>query len=190
MIKVADKSKVVKQWSSRNYFPQDNYVVRVLNQENKPSNAGNPMMVLEFEIVNCDAKKIGDETLEFDGVTFTHWQTTGCNPPKNATEKEIAEAKQADDNAFNNADDLLTRCGIDTSEGWDPTNPPSIKGKVLHVRLYGSDESPTKAPTPEQKAKGERGDPLKDPVTGKELHMYKIKLAEVYGVCDDPVRPF
>lgn len=188
MIKVADKSKTVKMWNSRTYFPQDNYIARIIGEDRKPSSAGNAMTTLEWEIVNCDPKKIGDETVEFDGSTFLTYHVTQVNPSKDVTPDEAA---QKSENAFNTFDEFLTKCGVDTSEGWDPQNPPSVKGKVLHVRLYGEDRPAYAALTPEEKAEGKKvGRILKDPITNKEVHNYGIKLSEVYGIFDGEVRPF
>lgn len=190
-IKVADKTKTVRMWTKQIFFPQDNYIARIISQDHKPNSNGNPMTTLEWEIVNCDPKKVGDETFEFDGVTFPSYHVTEIKPPSDADDKELAAAAQSSENQFNMTDALFQKLGVDTSEGWDPENPPKVLGKIAHLRLYGQDQPAYKAATPEEKAAGKKmGEKLKDPITGKDVHSYQIKIAEVYGLFDGEVRPF
>src|SRR5690242_886395 len=118
--KVANKLTTERQWNNKIFFPKDNYVVRIIDQVNKPSGKGKPMTKLEFEIVNCAPKTVGKEgIIAFDGVTFSKYYLTG--DPEDA---------KADDRWFNAFDDVLQKLGIDTSQGWDQNNPPNVISKV------------------------------------------------------------
>src|SRR5258705_10567659 len=107
--KVANKSTTERQWHSKIFFPKDNYVIRVIDQVNKPSALGKPMTKLEYEIVNCAPKQVGKEgIITFDGAIFSKYYLTG----------DPTDAK-ADDRWFNQFDDLLQRMGINTDNGWN-----------------------------------------------------------------------
>lgn len=186
MIKKADTSKSVKQWRQTIFFPQDNYTIRVLEEEHTTSKSDDPMTILKFEIVNCLPKMIGDEgQIEFDGVQFSTWNLTDYQAKDKENDEEVEKAAKTAQDFFNRYDDFLRKAGHNTAEGWDPAKPPSVLGKVLLVRLYGSAEPAMSSPTPEEKARGERGKPLKNPITGKDVVNYQIKIAEVYGLAKE-----
>lgn len=183
-LRVADKSASTQLWNSKMFFPTNNYTIRVVDEVNKPSSKGNPMTTIEFEIVNSEPVKMGDlGMVEFDGVTFKKFFTTG-NPNN----------KELDQKSFNRHDDFLRKCGIDTSEGWDNENPPSVNGKVLSVKLYGKETIQRASPTDEEKQSNDpevkKGKILIDPITNKEVRGYQIELGDVYGLFTGEVRPF
>lgn len=183
-LRVADKSNTTSLWNSRMYFPKNNYTVRIIDEVNKPSSKGNPMVTLEFEIVNSSPVKIGDNGIvEFDGVTFKKYFTTG-NPNN----------KELDQKAFNKYDEFLRLCGIDTTNGWDNEAPPSVLGKVLKCNLYGKETVQRADPTEEEKQSPDeevrKGKILVNEITGKEVRGYQIDVGQFYGICTDEIRPF
>lgn len=180
-IRTANKTENAKLWNFRLFFPTDNYIIRCLSQESGVSSNDNPMTVCEWEIVNATPRMIGEQLIDFDGVKFKSYHVTAV--------KDDAEKSQ---NAFNAFDEILRKAGHDTSEGWDDENPPQVlKGKVFYAALAGKEQPMFKSPTPEQVAKGQKmGDPLKDPITGKDVTSWNINLSTLFGLFDGEVRPF
>lgn len=183
-LQVANKSDVSTLWNSRMYFPKNNYTVRIVDETNKPSAKGSPMVTLEFEIVNSEPIKIGDNGMvEFDGVTFKKYMVT-WNPN---------DAKKAQAN-FNRYDEFLKTCGIDTSAGWDYNSPPSVLGKVLKCNLYGKETVQRADPTEEEKQSPDeevrKGKVLVNAITGKEVRGYQIDVGQFYGISTEDVKPF
>lgn len=184
------KASEVKErtWNKSIFFPKDNYVLRITDEVKKPSSAGNPMVVLEFEIIECPRKKIGDDLVDFNGVKWNTWNVTKVNPDKDTTPEEAAVSSQK---AFDRYNEFLAKCGVEVAqknEGWDDENPPSVKGKIVYASCYGLQVISRKSPTPEQKAKKEEGDILIDPITGKEVITWKPQIEQIYGVYDKEVK--
>jgi hypothetical protein len=178
-------------WNNRIFFPKDQYTLRILEEDNTPSKQGNPMVKLEFEIVNCPIKQIGDLQVDMNGTRFSSWFVTKI--VKSDKAKTPEDIQKFSDKAFNDYDTILKKLGVDVSEGWDDENPPSVKGKVFYAIVYGKAEPSYKSPTPEQIAKGQKvGDKIKDPVTGQEVIVYRPELdkGQIFGLCTEEVAPF
>lgn len=177
-----------KQWNYRVMFPKDNYTIRCTGGKTEPSQAGNPNTRLDWEIVNCDPKEIGGIKYHFDGVTFATFHTTKVSADTQRTEEE---AELTSEKCFAYYDELLTKCGVDTSTGWDDENPPVPKGKVVYACLWGKEMKDLLPLTPEQKAAGKtQGAVRMNPVTGKPDIKYQIQIQEIFGAFDGEVRPF
>jgi len=168
-------------WNSKVFFPRDNYILRCIGEDNGVSSGGNPMTTLEWEIVNCEPKQIGDDLIDFDGVKFKSYHVTRVN----------GDEKKSDGMFKAYQDKVLVPCGIDCSEGWDDENPPSVKGKVVCALVNGDEKQSFASPSTEERAKGIKiGKPLKDPITGKEVVLYRPELVALYGLYEGEVRPF
>jgi hypothetical protein len=178
-------------WNSRIFFPKDQYTLRCIEEDHTPSKQGNPMVKAEFEIVNCPPKQIGDKLVDLNGTKLTSWFVTKI--VKSDKAKTPEDVQKFSDKAFNDYDTILKKLGVDVSEGWDDENPPPIKGKVFYAIVYGKPEKSYKSPTPEQIAKGQKvGDPIKDPVSGQEVIVYRPELDknQIFGLCTEAVDPF
>ena len=170
--KQASQNVTVNMWNSRTFFPKDNYILRVIDQENKTSSTDNPMTVLEWEIINCAPKVIGDKTYDMEGVKFKSYHVTRVNGDEEKSNK-----------MFGYFDELLKSCGVDTSNGWDDENPPSVEGVKVHACVQGDEQKNYASPTPEERAAGKKvGAVLKDPITGKDVVFWAPKLVQVYGL--------
>jgi len=183
-IKKVDTTKA-NVWNNRTFFPKDNYILRCISEKVAPNSNGNPMVTLEWEIVNQEPKRIGADLFEFDGIKVTSYSVL------RVMEGEDAEDKS--NNCFRQYQErFLIPCGIDVSEGWDDENPPSLKGKVVYAGCYGKEQPSYKTPTDEQKAQGKKvGDILKDPITGKDVITYVPQIERIYGLFDGEVsRPY
>jgi hypothetical protein len=185
MLKQIDKTKTTKTWNNKTFWPKDNYIIRCIESSFAPNSNGNPMVTLEWEVVNQEPKQIGEDLVEFDGVKFRSYHVI-----KTVGDDETAEQNSV--KAFNRYGELLQKCGIDVSEGYDDENPPMPKGKVVHATVYGKEQASFKSPTPEEKAKGQKvGSILKDPITGKDVVNYQPTIEQIYGVYDGEVKsPF
>ena len=168
-------------WNYKMFFPKDNYIIRCISEVVGVSSGGNPMVTLEWEIVNATPQQIGDNLVDFDGTKFKSYHVTSVKSAENATPEEIQVKSFKAAKGYQ--DRVLVPCGIDVSNGWDDENPPSILGKVVHA-LLGADENEQRAtPTPEERAQGKKmGKVINDPLTGKPVIMYNIKLETIYGL--------
>lgn len=177
-------------WNRSIFFPKDTYVLRITDEEVKPSKAGNPMVKLEYEVCNAEPKQVGDVIIDLNGTKFPAWHVTEVRKKENEkmTDEELEKSSQA---AFDRYDAFLQKCGIDTSAGWDPENPPSVLGKCIWASVYGKEDKSRKTPTPEQRAKNEPGDVMIDPITKKEVINYTPTVENVFGPCTDEIKtPF
>ncbi len=191
-VKQVDKSKTAKGWNNRIFWPKDNYIIRCISSEFKPNNNGNPMVTNEWEVVNQEPKQIGEDLIDFDGAKFKSYHVIKVlNPEPDDDEAEV-QAQEDSAKAFNRYAELLEKCGIDISEGYDDENPPMPKGKVVHASIYGKATESRKSPTPEQRSKGQKvGDILKDPITNKDVIAYQPTIEQIYGLFDGVVaNPF
>lgn len=161
-------------WTPKTQFPTDNYIIRCIGEEVGVSqSSGNPMVTLEWEIVNCEPKQIGDELVDFDGTKFKSYHVTANREDEEKSNKVFKYYQ----------DGVLTKCGIDVSEGWDDENPPSVKGKVVYALLKGEENKSYAQPTKEEREAGKKvGKVLQDPITGKDLVIYKPILSIIHGL--------
>lgn len=168
-------------WNRSIFFPKKDYILRITDEEIKPSNAGNPMVKLEFEICNSPLISIGDAMVDLNGVKFPKWFVTKVKKQEGDNSPEALE--KASQEAFDRYNMFLRQCGIDVSAGWDDENPPSVKGKVVYALCYGKEEPAYSSRTAEQIAKGEKhGDIIKNPVDGKDVINYSPQLEQVFGI--------
>src|SRR6266403_4427948 len=171
-IRTIDKTKIAKSWNNKTFWPKDNYILRCLEQKFAPNSNGNPMVTLEWEIVNQEPKQIGPDLIEFDGIKFSSYHV--IKMPGN---------EEDSNKAFNRFCEMLDKCGIDISEGVDDENPPSLKGVVVHASVYGREQPSYASPTPEERAKNLKvGKILKDPITGKDTINFSPTIEQIYGL--------
>jgi|ERR1044071_4080839 hypothetical protein len=177
-VKQVDRTKTTKMWGNKIPFPKDNYVLRCVSQEFKPNSNNNPMVTLEWEIVNQEPKQIGADLIEFDGLKFSSYHVI-----------KVLDDEEASNKAFNRFCEMLEKCGIDTSEGIDDENPPSLKSKIVYACVYGREQPSYASPTPEERAKGLKvGKVLKDPITKKDVINYQPTIEQIYGLFDGEVK--
>lgn len=180
-VRTVDRTKTASGWNNKTFWPKDNYILRCIDAEVGVSSTDNPMVTLEWEVVNCDPKQIGDKLVDFEGAKFKSHHVT-----------RVEGDEQKSQSMFNRYAEILEKCGIDTSEGFDDENPPTPKGKVVHACVYGKEQPSLASPTPEERAKGKKvGEPIKDPITNKPVITYQPQIETIYGLFDGEVRnPF
>lgn len=164
----------VSQWNSKIPFPKDRYVIHCLDEVFGISkSSGNPMLTREFEIVAPETVQVGEKTISLAGAKITQYRPTKV---KAAEGWDIAKS----DKKFGELRDELLNCGF-TGEDIDDENPPIfMKGKTFEAIVYAKEERSRKAQTPEQRAKGEPGDAIKD-ASGKEVVTYQLQIEVILG---------
>lgn len=189
-IRTVNTAQTTTGWNSKIFFPKDTYILRCIDEKVAPSNnSGNPMVTLEWEIVNQAPKPVGDKLIEFDGIKFNSYHVLKCVDPALSPEEREEKTQKY---FMQYQDRILEKCGIDCSQGWDDENPPSVKGKIVHASVYGQERKSFKSPTPEQQAKGDKvGDVMIDPVTNKEVVIFNPTIEQIFGIADVQVsRPY
>lgn len=186
--KLTNESEQAQQWKPSLPFPKDNYAIRCIDEKIDKSKKGNPMVTLEWEIVNAAPQMVQDKLVEFDGVTFKTYHTTRVINKDDATVEEIAKSSQK---AFDEYGKLLAKAGYDVSEGYDDENPPRMLGKIMYVCLRAEERIEYKEPNAEQKAAGKPGDIIKDG-NGKDRKTYSPRVSfpdDWYGQYTGDVKP-
>lgn len=161
-------------------LPRNRYAIRFLDEKHSPSkSSGNPMVTLEAEIVSPETvvSPYTGETLEIVGAKV--------KPVYMSLQSKDANGKvdmKGTQDAIDRYTDYMRKCGLEVpEEGIDPENPVmGFKGKVVDAILDAEEFIQRATPTPEQRAAGQPGDPIKDN-DGKELKSYKPFIAMVLG---------
>lgn len=160
-------------------LPQDNYVMRVIEETFGPSkSSGNPMITLKLEIQHPDEVPIGEESITVAGFQIDHYITTQVK-----INGEIDVEKTT--NCAKRCEDTYKLFGL-SFDNFNPENPVlGFKGRLVHVRLYSKETESRKAPTAEQKAQNKPGDLIKNPITNKPVVSYQPSIAEIYGLAEE-----
>ena len=175
------------KWSSKVMFPRDNFVLRCVDEDFSPSkSSGNPMITLEFEVHSPEEVSVAGEQYTVAGVTSKMYFPTIVfadgegNKDVEKTERSQARVKE-----------LYELFGLDSSNINFENPSLAFKGKLVHALMYGDAQEQRKAPTPEQAAKRQQGDILKNPITGKPLISYFPKVDTIFGLAQaDPNKPY
>jgi hypothetical protein len=160
-------------------FPQDNYIVRCIDESFGPSkSSSNPMITLGFEIVAPDEVEVGGEHINVAGVQTTGYYTTQVIDGDGQLDLEKTS------NCRQRLADLYKAFGLDF-EDFNPENPVlGFKGKVVHVLMYGKEQERRKSPTAEQLKNKQQGDIIKNPLTGKAVITYQPTIGQIYGLAE------
>lgn len=179
-----------KNLNIKTKLPRDRYAVRFISEEFEISKikadtglGGNPMIVLKGEIVAPDVIKnpVDGSLLNIAGTELKPQYFSLRVRNKDGTQNEESSKK-----AFDRYSDLRTLLGvpIDENEGIDVENPPKVfKGIVADCVCDSQVVSQRKDPTPEQRAKNQLGDVIKD-ASGKELNLYFPYIVDILGLAD------
>lgn len=172
-------------------FPQDNFIIRCIEESFGPSkSSGNPMITLGYEVVAPESINIAGIDYSVAGLKITPGYYT------TATLDDVDKTKQNEERVFKSVNperpSLYELFEIDAS-GIDKNNPTlSFKGKLVHARLKSEVKEKTKSPTAEQLKAGKKvGDVIKNPMTGKPEITFYPKIDKIYGIAEaDPNKPF
>lgn len=173
------------KWNYKIMFPTDsNFINRVTNASFTQSKAsGNPMIVLEMEVVSPTEVQVGNDTVNIAGVKTTNYYTT---------QSFVDGVLDVEKTAKNRSDleKLYATFGLDFTE-FNPENPDlsGFKGKSVYTQMSPEIQEQRKNPSAEQiadaKAKGVKfvqGDIMLNPITGKPLVSYRPNVREIFGL--------
>ncbi len=165
-------------------FPtNDNYVNRITGAEFTDSKrTGNPMIHYKAEVILPDTVDIGGKQVTVAGVETDQYLVT-ANMKADGTQDEDKTSESRE-----RVSEFLSRVGVDVASfNWDNPDVNQLKGKVV-LTAMGCDITPyRKDPTPEQKAAGQEGDIMINPLTNKPKIGYKPKIVEVWGLAPERV---
>lgn len=174
-----------KKWNADIMFPNDtNYIIRPCGVQFQPSNAGNPQLIMEFEVVAPQEVEVAGEMVTLAGVKVKNYY------PVTVFEDD---GKTIDETRTKDARERLVKLYVDgfgiTDVDIDYNNPDTkvLLGKPAYAHLKPEVTEQRKAPNATQieaaKKLGKRpeGDLLKNPITGKVLIKYWPRLEEIFG---------
>lgn len=172
------------KYNSSLMFPTDNYILRCVDEKFAPSNAGAPMITLEFEIDSPETVNIAGEDVTVAGVKIKHYAVT--KSVNEDGEVDVEKTKACEERVFVSAHadrpSLYELFGENGAEV-DKENPElKFKGKRVHATLGCDVRERRKTPTPEQAKKRQQGDVLLNPVTGKPQVSYYPKINQIFGL--------
>jgi len=176
----------IEKWNASVQFPTNSdYICRVIGADFTPSSKGNPMLVLEFEVVKPEVVDIGEKQFNIAGVTCKSYFTTEVT---NQGEDNVAKTESCR-NRLTGEEGLFTVMGIDKSTiDWDNIDTKPFLGKLVYCLMEPDIEERRKNPTPEQIAKAKaankraEGDVMVNPITGKPLVNYWPKIRQIFGL--------
>lgn len=172
------------KYNSSITFPTDNYIIRCVEEKFAPSNSGSPMITLEFEIDSPETVNVAGEDVTVAGVKVKHYAVTKSLSEDG--EVDVEKTKACEERVFVSSHpdrpSLYELFGEDGTK-IDRENPALVfKGKRVHVTLGCDIRERRKSPTPEQAKRGQPGDVLLNPVSGKPQVSYYPKINQIWGL--------
>lgn len=175
------------KWNADIMFPSDNvFQNRIISVKCAPSNDGNPMLTMEFEVVSptmYEIPSVGE-------VDITNVKATTRSVYKMFGEDGKIDV-EGTAKAQKRTKDLLVNLGIPEEDiNWDNLGPvvSPLKGKTVMTQMNSKIDQQRKTPTASQieeaRKTGKRaeGDIMKHPMTGKDIIKYWPNIVEVYGL--------
>lgn len=165
-------------------LPMDNYIVRCTEENFGVSKgSGNPMVTLNFEIHAPEEVNIAGKRVSIAGVKLQPmWLVTQVIEGGEINAEKSAKCKARFTSEDADSKGMYQLFGLDPSK-FNPENPVlEFKGKLLHARIDCKSEPVLKEPTPEQAAKGEKGDVVLNPITKEPVVRNQPFIAEIYGL--------
>ena len=172
----------MKTWNSEISFPQDNYIIRCIDESFGPSKSSqNPMITLGFEFVAPETITVAGEEYGIAGVKIPDYLAV----TKVMNEDGSVDSEKSD-NCKTRLNKLCIAFGLPAID--NPDNPTlGFKNKLVWALCNCNTVERRKSPTAEQLAKGQKqGDVLKNPITGKPLVLYFPKIVEIFGPAEAP----
>jgi len=169
---------MAQKYNSNVVFPKDSsYIIRCLDVVFAPSNAGNPMLSFEYEIVSPETVEIAGEEYNIAGTKLRTWQVV------KTMDGDVVDTAKTDKNETDTKK-LVAAFGGDP-ETFDLTNPDLsvFKGKSVYALLYNDEQDQRKSPTAAQlKAGQKQGDVLLHPITKQPLKRNYPKIGEIFAL--------
>lgn len=180
-------------------FPSNSdFANRILDLTFKKSkSSGNPMLVLECEVVSPEEVDVAGQMVNIAGVKTINYYSTQVTNDDGSVDDEGTKA--AFERVFVSQDptqpSLYDLLGLDgkTENPENPTQITSVKGKVILTQMSAEKQeqraTPTSKEIEEAKAKGARaeGKVQVHPVTGKPLVSYRPQIRQIFGLAPEGV---
>jgi hypothetical protein len=151
------------KWNMNIPWVKDNYVLTITKASFGASKrTDNPMGTFEMEVFSPTTAMSGEQEITTAGVPLKHYLVT-----KVLSGEDVDAEKTA--NALTRVEEFYTKCGVDFAK-FDKENPDftPFEGKKIWVILRNKANEKRKDPTAAQKAAGEQGDVLIDPITSQK----------------------
>lgn len=161
-------------FSFKDRLPTDRYTCRVIGLKYEPSKgSGNPMVTVDCELCLPETVNVNGAQKEIAGKETSPLYF----PLINLVDGERDD--KASSVSMNRYLQFMSKLQLPTEV--DDENPDLSYTGIVFDAICGAEESVrTKEATPEQKAKGQKGDEIKDE-NGKSIKSYRIKITEVLG---------
>lgn len=164
---------------------KSDYILRCIEETFAPSNGGNPMVTLKFEVAAPEEVEINGEMRVVAGVPITSYNVTKSmkgytDNQGNVVTPEMQTAKKQAQyikllNAFEIPSDNIN---------WD-SPPLGFKGKCVYAMLENDATEQRGSPTKADLAKGIKVGPiLMNPKTKQPLVKNYPKIVEIYGIAE------
>ena len=174
-----------QKWNSSIKFPNDNYILRVIEEGFAPSKgSGNPMITLTTETVGL-LKNDGTTTPEVDvggdlylisEVKITSYYPTIVLTPEGIDEVKTHKAQER-------VKELYEKFGMDNSNINFENPVLGFKGKQVMAYLQDEAKPKRRSPTKAQLEQGIReGEVIVNPVTREAVVDHWPRLNRVYGL--------
>lgn len=180
---IVKPSETVRGLSSELPLPRGRYTCVCIEESFDLSKSSqNPMITRTWEIVAPEEVQINGKTVNVAGTKATQYMVTQVNPPQNATEEEKEECAKKTRNKMGQLYADYDKLGIPYSEdGIDAENPTlGANGLTADWVMDAERTVMRQAPTAEQAAKRQLGDPIRD-ANNKEIESYRPRLVMLLG---------
>jgi hypothetical protein len=164
------------KWNMSIPWPKENYQLLITKATLTSSKrTDNPMGLFECEVFSPTTVTQGSQEITTQGVPLKHYKVT-----KTMAGDSVDVEKTANNTA--QLQEWYNQCGVDFST-YDPENPnfSAFEGKKIWVILRNKSTEKRKDPTDAQKAAGEQGDVLVDPITGQKAVTNYPEIDSVWG---------
>lgn len=175
------QGKVEVKLNSEIALPKDIYKVRCKKEEAVVAKSSeNYQFVRTWEIVSPEFVQVDGKNVRIAGTEMTQYLTIKC-----AYEKDGKSAEERTNNALARLFAENAKLGL--PQEVDTENAECLCEGRFADAILGSDKyTQTKEPTAEQKAKGQPGEAIKDPITGKPIEKFTPRLIEIRNGCSNP----
>ena len=158
-------------------WPKDNYQVRITEAKFGASKrTDNPMITLDCEVVSPEIATIDGKETTLAGTPLKHYLVT-----------KVFDGSDIDNEKTKGCQDRLKeffetlKLSVDELD-WDNPDVSVLEGKTIWVILSAKAQEKRKDPTAEQRAAGQLGEVLVDPITGVKQVTYYPQIENVYGL--------
>jgi hypothetical protein len=167
----------MKKWDmSVAWQPASDFIIRCVEELFAPSNSGNPMITLKFEVASPEEMDVAGEKYNIAGTPISFWQVV------QTMDGDVVDAEKTAEN-LKRLKALYAAFEL-PNDNINPENPAmGFKGKIVYALLENNQQAKRKSPTAEQlKAGQKQGDIMINPLTKQPLVTNYPKITEIFGL--------